>query len=66
MSLQLKSPPNSIVLLGLFFGTLGYTTYHKDRNAAGGGILLDVKDDFPSELVDLKDVEDEILWWRLA
>ena len=44
----------------------GYTTYHKDWGAAGGGILLDVKDDFPSELVDLKDVEDEILWVKIS
>ena len=43
----------------------GYTTYHKDWNAAGGGVLLAVKDDFPSELVDLKDVEDEILWVKI-
>ena len=44
----------------------GYTTYRKDRNAAGGGILLAIKDDFPSELVDLKDVEDEILWMKIS
>ena len=44
----------------------GYTTYYKDWSAADGGILLDVKDDFPSELVDLKDVEDEILWVKIS
>ena len=43
----------------------GYTIYRKDRNAAGGGILLAIKDDFPCELVDLKDMEDEILWVSL-
>ena len=60
---------------------VGYTSYCKEQNAAGGGILLAVKDDFPSklvdlmdvcqndfpcELVDLKDVEDEILWVKIS
>ena len=43
----------------------GYTTYRKDRNASGGGVLISVKSAFPSELIDLKEVQDEILWVKI-
>ena len=43
------------------FYITGYTIYRRDRNSNGGGLLLYVKDDIPSTMLNI-DISHEALY----
>ena len=45
---------------------LGYVTYRKDRKMGGGGVLIAIKDTFPSTNVEIIDVNGEIVWAEIT
>ena len=45
---------------------LGYSVYRKDRIHNGGGVVVAIKDCYPSATVELTDIDSEILWTEIT